>query len=313
MFTGLNKEGYAVSINNGQLIAALRGPAIYMIDGTVVELSHGLHQYTIILGASIYKKVVHSKSIVGYWWDKVNNIKLTPERRLECINDIKSSYVNNDGDLSFPNLAVEFNVRRQIEVYEQLEPIYKEEWEEWVPVPIEIIGSVTETGSDFIESSISLGQINYSDKGAFKVYSGQVAEDEFIKICQEKGLKYNLPDYGHLEFAKINEEYVWGNKPKNFIKFADDALICDPLEKAKECEKWIRNQVYNDLKTKFFPEKLTEFNTQKLLKEVKLLRSYLDGLKVIKAAYIGKRSCIALIGEIQTNLENALLNRENND
>jgi len=313
MFTGLNKEGYAVSINNGQSIVALCGPATYMIDGTVVELSYGLHQYTIVLGASIYKKVVHSKSIVGYWWDKQSNIKLTPERRLECINDIKASYTDSDGDLYFPNLVVEFNVRRQIEVYEQLEPIYKEEWEEWVPVPVEIIGSVIETGSDFIESSISLGQINYSDKGAFKVYGGQVAKDEFIKVCKEKGLKYTLPDYGHLEFAKINDEYVWGHKSKSFISSASDSFIYASLEKAKGHEKWIRNQVYNDLKVKFFPEKLTEFNTQKLLKEVKLLRSLLDELKVIKTANMTKRSCIASIDEIQTNLENALLNGESND
>lgn len=260
------KPYQAVEVGDKYLVA-LHSYANYEVGGeTIVG-----HQVMV----SDIKSVVHVKKTppkVEYFTDLEGN-------RFEPSEVYKYLHGEID-DYDSPEEQIEF-LRKQSWAY-KLEEHKSEEKVERVPVEFEVVGSLEDTGSSFIETALSYGSINFSRTGGlYKVHRGRVAKDELLRLADKySSATLDIPSHGHLEFAKVSGSYVFTSTKNACIKNSDACVVTDRLADAKAIEEETRQMIRKIALPFFNPKKVSDIDTKEVIAELKSLQKMLGGLKL---------------------------------
>ncbi len=260
------KPHQAVEAGDKYLVA-LNSYATYEVEGeTVVG-----HQVLV----SDIKSVLHVKKTpakVEYFTDSDGN-------RFEPSEVYKYLHGEID-DFGSPEEQIEF-LQKQSWAY-KLEEHKSEEKVERVPVEFEVVGSLEDTGSSFIETSLSYGSTKFARTGGlYKVYKGRVAKDEILRLADKySSATLDIPSHGHLEFAKVSGSYVFTSMKNACVKNADACVVTDRLSDAKAVEEETRQMIRKIALSFFNPKKVSDIDTKEVIAELKSLQKMLGGLKL---------------------------------
>ena len=181
------------------------------------------------------------------------------------IDDYKSKNTYYDEDSDEDEVLMAIANRKALQGYEA---VYKEPVKE--AVEFEVIGTVENTQSDFIDCSFRLAHT--ASAPIYTVYGGRIAMDEYLLLSNEykEHAKFEKPDRSYLRFTKINNNFVFGDtKP-----FGDNPYVSvfKSLPDAQAEEQSIREVVRATVKRKVFPEELTDFKASDVISKLVLIK-----------------------------------------
>lgn len=171
-------------------------------------------------------------------------------------NKAKSKYWDEDAeDYIYPNIESQIEILKLEEDRKGFKPMYKDVYYEPTPVDITVIGTMEDTGSNFISTPFEIGCSKFAGSvGIYKVASPlSIALDEFSKIAKENPEdKLENPTHSGLEYGNVNGKYVF-NKGDRYISTREQYYkVFEDLEDAKKYEelirKFIRSRVLPHLK-----------------------------------------------------------------
>lgn len=294
MFKSLN-SAEAIKFKNGYLVS-LRGQYTYeSYEVSGVEFST-LNKVFCEDIDNIYKIIRTGKKLTGY---KSEDGFVTP---LEDLRVLQDKYVDEDGDAVYPDLETEYEHKKVIQDITSGEPVYSEPTETRTKIDVKVVGSLEDTGSDFITTAVSIGSTGYTNgKGVYQVRLSDIAKDEVLR--HEHGEdKIELPTHSHLTYLKVNGEYVFTGDRTYYVNLEDKVRIVDNLEDAQVLEdmvrKYINNKIAVFLKSNQRTASLPEI--AELYNMLVAIRTGVSKLDVKQKSYHGKN---ALLGEIRKDIE----------
>ena len=238
MFKGL-KTHEAVKNDNGYVVCLSNGN--YEVDGKLLELDYNERQLFVHDVENIFK-IYYSKPL-SHMEDAEGNV-YDANTRMEFINKWEP-YLDDEDDTFLGTVDQEVEYVREKHLVDSLKSVFGEQEESRQKIQIKVVGSVEDTGSNFIETAINIGEVK--ENSIYSVHIGKIACDQFLSTCKELDLEYNLPSHGNLEFAKIAGKFIFTNNKSNHVKSNQAVKIYSTLKDAKQCEEEVRGSVHNQI------------------------------------------------------------------
>lgn len=170
---------------------------------------------------------------------------------------------------------------------EGFEPVYEEI--DFKNAELEIYGKVEETNSKFIHCAIT-DRWETKFPVVFSLNENVIAVDEYNSLAKQYSShgKFEKLDRNYIEYAKINNNYAFTNNV--FSEKRNDKLF-QSLKDAQDFEKALREKIRYIVKTRLFPEKMT--NEKKIL-----IVSHLKAIKKVKSKNVMDEMLQILIDDI---------------
>lgn len=286
-----------------------KNTAIKLGDKYVVQLSHTSFE---INGA----KIGNQTQVVVDNLEDVVQVKITPRKidhyvddngskySVVEINNIRTKFQDEDGDDFYPTIQDQIDHLKEIEWVNSLEKVYTEEKVERFPVEIEVIGSLEDTGSDFIETAINYGKASWDNSaGLYKVQMSRIAKDEVIKL-QKQYDDIDIPNHSNIEYVKASGKFIFTNDPKQWIKNAQHVQIVTDLDKAKDLEKHVRDYVNKAMMAYIEPVKVTDVYAKDLIGSLRNVHKNISDMRLRKDSQGSKWSVLKTVNEMIEKLRN---------
>ena len=188
-------------------------------------------------------------------------------------------------------------------------PVYEEQPETIEDVEITVVGTYQDTGSDFIQSALSIGKVSFAPyNGLYKVTLLAVAMDEYNKFVaenaeyiKEHSIKMELPTHSGLKFLQVDNAYIFTNCGVEAIEKPTVKVVTD-LEQAKELETNMRRFVRTRLNTALFKEKISKEDKMHIICEVERIQDKVRSLSVYSRASGDKSAALTLINKLLEDL-----------
>lgn len=288
--------------------------AIKIGDNFIVQLQTGYNRKDFIVnGVSTKAEQMVVNSLDSIYYQKPSTRVIihysdgNTDRSKEDIETIRRELhkcQDEDGEVCFPDLETEFEVRKRVLEVKDFHPVYEEITYPPEKVEIEVVGEMCDTGSEFIHTSYTLGLANFKHStGAFKVMGEtSIAADEFKKICIAKELKYEIPTHSGLKYAKINGEYVFTNTNSSFVDSSNNRVFAT-LEEAQAHEKLIRDNVKSVILTVTTKDTLDNLSVARVYKELKSIERRVRELDLKQKSRTSKSGLLKALGDLASSLE----------
>ena len=222
---------------------------------------------------------------------------------------ILGNYVDEDGDYCFPDLDTEYKVRKEVEPYNNLKPVYSEPEAKLVPVSIDIVGEHEETGSKFITTPYIIGEAKFSGGGLYSVDETGVLWDEFNKIIKNNpNWKVDIPNHSQLEYIKINGKYVFTNNSGRMYKTKTRKCFVSK-DDAIGHEANLRSDIKRKIAGVMVDVELNLAEINNVVAKIKSIKTSLLGVETKQKTYSSYQSTLRNINELLTNLENIAENK----
>lgn len=213
----------------------------------------------------------------------------------------------------YPDLETEFEVRRKIDYYEKLEKVYDNPATVLNPVSqIEIVGELSDTGSEFIQSSFEFGQNGFwHGASPFRVNIALVAKDEFKKL-QALSDKLTNSDHSGLRYAKFENSYIFTDRDVGLCpainidadKFLSASRLFADLESAQAYEKLTRDYIREKIKVYINKDKgLEETTAFEVLQGLERIYAEVASFKLMKTSKGSKHHAIGIINDLITKVK----------
>lgn len=306
MIDGL-KELQAVELEDGTYLVKLDSrydKNQYSLTDNPYELFTATSSPMILNSIStIHRLIREPAKTVGY--AKEDGEVLTPQEYSAIINK-KYEYYDEDLEEYTWSLEEEFEYKKSIQDLGKLEALQSEPTEYLKPIQIEVVGSMISTGSDYIKSALYEGKTAFSSNGSgvFCVNESAAATNEWILLAKEYPDHKFTNDHNKLEFAKLNEKYMFGSRcTLDFIKRHDTKSIHTDLQSAKDREKRVRDTVRKVVMTELSTADLDAVMVKNVISKLSQFRWDLDQLDVKQKAASTRRSIINRMSDMITELE----------
>lgn len=277
--------------------------------------------YIVQLGYSSYKindVVAYGQRQQVFVSDLDSVKKHTPERKKEIaaiisdgsevpvdvVNSYKDKYAmywdDDEEDYVFgDDTDAEIEYLKDVVKYRVKEYIYEVVPAKDEPIEIQIVGVVEDTGSDFIETPFVYGKTSFDRTGIYKVLLSKIALDEFLKLqVKYKDVDFNLPEHGHLNYAKVNGSYIFTGYEKPWVNRSDKYLIVNDLGEAKEKEERVRKFVRDRVRMYAEPKQADKIEIKDFVERLESIRLDLIDLDVKKSSDFKHSGLLAKINNL---------------
>ncbi len=172
-------------------------------------------------------------------------------------------------EIVYPSLEIEFQVRKKTEILKShVEIIYAEPTVAYTPIEIEIVGTVEDTGSDYIKNILAFNGKTYSNGNLYEVDVTKLVYDTTINYLKDNNLLEHMQnDNGrnYVRFLKVKGEYMFsdfhGTNDKatsGFMSLNEAKLYCE--NKAREVVDILRLKLFGGAQPIAIATKLKVYN-----------------------------------------------------
>lgn len=294
-FEGL-ENNQAIKI--GDSLTVKLGSGEYLVNGQSVKASYNGITLTTSLEVKI-EKVVPQIRKVNYY-ELTDGTKLSPEEYTK-ITSVNAQYYDGDSDeYIYPDLETEFEIRKELDKLKGVVIHYHDQVIEYEPVEITVVGEMVDTGSDAIESSLSVGHVGYgAEKSPYKVKLQQVAAKAVRKAVEDLNATIEWPSHSGLTYIKVDGQYVMTTfEKRQWCTSSNACRITSSLEDARSIEKSMFNEVYSHIVTKLSPKKLNKDTLGDLYSKVESLRDRAYNLDTKKNSKTTKHSMLTGLNDL---------------
>lgn len=227
------KHGNAIILGENKYLILLKGYETYDIDGNVYDV--GSDEQRVVKSIDNIYVVRPQKSVLDHFIDSAGN-KVPVDDYNKLMSELSKLPRTSNG-YEYPDLQTEFHYRSRLAVFEAMEQVKVVPPALKTKIDYEIIGSMEDTGSEFIETSFVRGDASFFDKGPYKFLGSAAAIDEFKKVTAHNP-KFVLGS--DLQWAKYENHTIFSNKQNRFISSRGDYAIFTSLEQAQDEEQKLR-------------------------------------------------------------------------
>ena len=302
LFDGL-KPHEAIKVSDGSYIVQLDRTFInhsYMINGVVTS---GSNRQVVVDDLSKIKRYIpESKVVTAAIISDGSEISID---ELDNFNQKYVQYLKYDGHYDFgDDIDAEIAHLKDKAKYKVKEYIYDTVPAKTQDLEITVVGSVEDTGSDFITTPFVYGNVRhdgYRTAGIYKVEVAKIALDEFNKLKNEfTDAQYIVPDHSHMKYIKINGEYAFTKIKENWVEKSNACKIISSLEEAKELEKAVRKTVRETAMLNIKPREISGTEIREVINDLELLKERVSALHVKQKSSTDFRTTIRAITELVT-------------
>jgi len=283
--------GTGIETETGCALVALPAGDFYYLKGDeyvhLVYLSDSSTHVTI--RAEKVNKIYRKKDLPPeiLYWARSDN----PELRLsnEEYSSMIYKFFNHElCENEYPSLEAEFEHRKNLEILaEKFYPVYEKRKSEFTHYPINILGKICETGSEFIHSSLCVGQLVWFDtRFMFLLESGEVAKDEVLNFAKNFS-KFNIEIPNYSNILRVNNKgkylfYDFDGVNRDWISNPKATNLFDSLEDAQLKERQIRSFVRKILEGEFRPISSERIKETDLILSLETIRKKASKIKCPK-------------------------------
>lgn len=278
------KEREAVEFDGGYLVHL--GSGDYEFGESKMSINgYGGRQFAVNDIDTVYRITKSEQKLIGF-------VKKAPDgdRTDEPFGSLEEYYrlvkANSNGiECGFDSLDDEFNIRTSLKKYNDCFKVFSEPEIIRTKVDINVIGSLQDTGSDFIHSALHVGKTEfYGGRGVFKVRLAAIALDEFNKLKAEHP-KLTNATHSNIEYAQYGGSYIFTSekhRPGIDGKTGSEAIY-KTLEQAKAAEADLRTFVRRQVNLYAKPVTLGSVEATTLTELVNTLQSVNSSLNATKS------------------------------
>ena len=253
----------AVTMDTGVSVVDLPY-GVYEIDGAVVPV--GYNTQTLVQDVTNIKRVedvvgeiLHYQALEG---SVVKDPILSVEEFNKLVEDTYRICEDNDWDEDsdepiFKDIDTEIEYLKLTKIQNSYRPVRAETTQRMVPVEIEVIGVAVDTGSKFIQTPFTYGQVSWGSNGVFRVDASGIARDEFNRAKEKyPEAKFENSTHSNIRYAQVNGKYMFsdteeGIRDNQFRVFTD-------LAEAQAYEQSIRENISNKIRHHVDPVVITQ-------------------------------------------------------
>ena len=256
--------------------------------------SRGCRQIVVDDLSEIKRYVQEQKKTIGAI---ISDGSEVPIETIQQFSAKYSQYEDEDGRMWFgDNTEAELEYVKDKAYYRVQEYVYETTPAYTEDLEITVVGSVEDTGSDFIETPYVYGKANFGKSGIYRVNLSSIAVDEFQKVRNEySDVTFDLPTHSHLKYAKVDTHYVFTNRNEQWINNNNSFVVLNDLEEAHKKEREIRKFVRGMLETYAAPKKAGDVQIKDFVESLRGIKATVDGLNVKQKShhsYVGLRKRI---------------------
>lgn len=226
----------AVVLGENKYLIQLRNYETYDIDGNPYHTT--ADEQRVVTSIDNIYVVKPNKPVLDHFIDSTGN-KVPVDEYDKLMSELSKLPKTSNGYV-YPDLQTEFHYRSRLEVFESMEQVKIVPPAIKTKIDYEIIGSMEDTGSKFIETSFILGEATFFGKGPYKFLGSFAAVDEFRKVTADNPKFVMNSD---LQWAKYDSVTIFSNRNNRFITSRSDYAIFPTLEQAQEEERKVRQFV----------------------------------------------------------------------
>lgn len=280
----------AIKCGDNYLITLPAGS--YEINGIPVTVGYQGFQCAISDLEGIVKVTTPIKEALHYI-NKEGEV-ISKEIYSGALGDCHKYYDEDCDEHLYPSLEVGFELRKKMDWLNTYTAVYNDPDKIKEPVSITVIGSLEPTGSDFIESSLSIGSVAYTGSSMFKVKLQGVA----MKAARDASEKLGVPleTSSSIRYLKVGGKYVMSTFDlEGWTTGATPFRYAVKLEDAKVIEKELYDKVYKHILA-MLSDQVVDANTIKYIYGD--LVSIYDRLYSLEVKAKGSASKRALLGSV---------------
>jgi hypothetical protein len=301
IFKGLNAH-QAVKLDNGKFVVALpRGN--YVIDAAP-GIVNGLNDQVVVADITRVFRVENTPGEILHYTlnDQIVSVEVRNALYAE-LQALHDKYFSEYTEvLVFTDLDTEFDFRKKQELVNRHILVRGEPQTLLIPVEITVIGIAEDTGSEFIETPFTFGEVSFQGRGVYRVNLSDIAKDEFNKaVIKYTEATFNNATHSNIRFAQVNGDYLF--KEDTLGAKENQARVFGSLKEAQAMEQNVRTVIGNILRHKLEPVKVTQ--------NILTVNQVLADLAVIKREVVNIDSKSKTVGERRHALAklNALIDK----
>lgn len=248
----------------------------YEIEGA---LSNGSKQVVVDDLNKIKRYFGEQKKTVGAI---ISDGSEVPIETIQQFNDKYFQYEDEDGRMWFgEDTEAELQYVKDKAYYRVQEYVYETTPAYTEDLEITVVGSVEDTGSNFIETPYVYGKANFGSSGVYRVNLSSIAMYEFCKVRAEyPNVEFDVPTHSHLKYVKVNTQYIFTNCSERWINDTGTFVVLNDLEQAHEKEREIRKFVRGMLETYAAPRKAGDVEIKDFVESLKSIKGSVERLDV---------------------------------
>jgi hypothetical protein len=269
----------------------------YEINGQIINVSYGDYPngLTSETVPEIFK-IVRTVRFQNYKNVKTGEI-IDIETYNRMLSDIKQLGVYDDDtdQIVFDDLDHEFTYRKFLRDWDQNDLYEKVEKNK---LDINVVHGMISSGSPYI---IPVYNINSANPSLFSFRRAALEIDTVRQWAKEKNIKVDIPGHGHLEFIKIDGEYVFNKLFKLPAGFDNNNIIVG-FDEAKSLLDSIPKKIIERLDNHVRKIEHSGINVNTFIDALYFLKERIKGLKPT-----AQHECIEkinmLIGELKNSFQ----------
>lgn len=218
------------------------------------------------------------------------------------LSEVRNQYYNkNLGEYMYPTLEVEFEHRKKLEKLKAYTPVYEDiDPYEYTKIEFTVVGEMIDTGSDFIQSALSVGLKSFSGENyMFRLDGMSVAMDEILKFKDKYPV--DIPTHSGLRYAKVGGTYLF--RDGEFWWMNSSTRMTTTLQQAKDLEASIRKAVrdrVNITQNVDIPSKIA-YNT--LYSNLRNIQLQVMSISAMKNSSSNRSNALLAINKLITTIE----------
>lgn len=222
-----------------------------------------------------------------------------PVETIQQFNAKYSQYEDEDGRMWFDeDTEAELQYVKDKAYYRVQEYVYETTPAYTEDLEITVVGSVEDTGSDFIETPYVYGKANFGSSGVYRVNLSRIAMDELCKVRAEyPNVVFDLPKHNHLKYVKVDTQYVFTNRSERWINDTGTLVFLNDLEQAHEKEREIRKFVRGMLETYAAPRKAGDIEIKDFVESLRSIKTSVEQLDVKQKSRSGYMALLKTIND----------------
>jgi hypothetical protein len=296
------KAYQAVKLDNGNFVVAFpRGK--YVIDGATGSVN-GLCDQVVVTDITQVFRVENTPGEILHYtlYDQIVSVEVRNALYAE-VQALADEYFNEDAEeVVFPDLDTEFEFRKKQELVNRHVMVRGAPQTLQITVEITVVGTAEDTGSEFIETPFSFGEISFQGRGVYRVDLSGIAKDEFNRArIKYTEATFNDATHSNIRYAQVNGDYLF--KEDTLGAKENQVRVLGSLREAQEMEQNVRTVIGNILRHKLEPVEVT--------KAVLTVNQVLLDLAVIKREVVNIDPKSKTLGERRNALArlNALIDK----
>lgn len=215
----------------------------YLIDGESRKI--GSAQITLNKDSTIKKIIKGTRKVVGMNLADGSYVDYHVYRRQLDKYDV-------DGEPEYPTLEEEYQHKKLMQTYQGSEWVYEETPDTYEDIQINIVGEVADTGCQYIENALALGQGKFNNSGYYRVNLKGVIAATVDKFAKEYELATHQSS-DSIEYVQMGGNYVFNNsfKYNTDIKNTGGYRVVTTLQAAKEVVYQVEHDTWQYLSLKY--------------------------------------------------------------